>query len=111
MITIEDIAKRTVSNFDNQNEALDPATITAIITLITQVISAIQTCKPKTPAHAAEMVRKPGLFARLTLRGIVRDNMSRVDFREHGEEVIKALVKTGASLTDQEVADLLAKIV
>jgi len=111
MTKIEDIAQNVVSNFTNQNEALDPATITAIITLITQVITAIQTCKPKTPAHAADMVRKPGLFARLTLRGIVRDNMSRADFRQHGEEVINALLKTGASLTDQEVADLLAKIV
>jgi len=107
MKNIEAIANKVATNLETPNAAIDPATITAIITLITQIINAIKGCKTK-PAAAADMIRKPGIFARITLRGIVRESMSRADFKDHGEEIINALHKTGANLTDEEIKDLLS---
>jgi hypothetical protein len=105
-MNIETLATKVAENLENKNAAIDPATITAIIALITQVINAIKACKTK-PAAAAEMVKSPGIFARIMLRSIVRDNMSRADFRDHGESIIKALQKTGTTLTEDDIKALL----
>ncbi len=109
MSKAEKIATSAALNYSaisgNKQAALDPATILSFLQMIMQVVDMFKSCK-QPAATAVSTVKNPGLFARLRLRGLVRDSMSRADFRDHGEHIISALLKTGHNLTLEDVNEL-----
>lgn len=110
MAKLNDIAAKAAVNYSevsgNKEAAIDIATIATFAELIIKVVDMLKECK-KTPTTATDTVKAPGLFARLRLRSLVKDNMSRADFRDHGEQVIEALQKTGKGLTSEDLKQLL----
>ena len=74
--------------------------------MIMQIVDMFKNCK-KPAAEAVQTSKNPGLFYRMRLRGLVRDNMSRADFRDNGESVIAALIKTGKDLKVEDLKEVL----
>lgn len=110
MSKLDEIAGKTAVHYSsvsgNREAALDPATILSFIEIITKVVEMLKGCR-QNPTTAANTVRNPGLFARIRLRNVVRDSMSRDDFRDHGEQIISALNKTGKDTSVEDLKELL----
>ncbi len=110
---LETLAKNTAVNYStvsgNAQAALDPATITSFITMIMDLIKQIQACR-KTPAAATAAANAPNLFQKIILRRHVRGEMGQKDFRDHGDHVIHALLKTGANVTQAEIEALYKEV-
>lgn len=89
----------------DREAAIDPATVLVFIQLVMEIVNRIKECK-KTPKDGAEMMQSPGLFQKMMLRKIVKDDMGRQDFRAKGENVIAAILKHGRNINEQEVLEL-----
>jgi hypothetical protein len=89
----------------DKEAALDPATIMVFAELILKVMELFKNCKA-TPKSAAETMKKPGLFARMRLRSVVKDSMSREEFRDRGTSVINALMASGEDANQDTVTAL-----
>jgi hypothetical protein len=99
------VASKYAGLSGNAEAALDPATIGMYAQLILQVIEMFKACK-STPKAAADTAKSPGLFARMRLRSVVKDNMSRDEWRSHGPHVVQALLDSGLETTPDEIASL-----
>ena len=103
---VNTLAEDTAKNFAGPNAALDPATLQAFIELILQVIQAIKNCRA-TPPDAAIMVSRPTMWQKMVVRQTVRRNMSFREYRDSGEQVVDALLKTGKTVSQSEIEQLL----
>lgn len=111
--TLDTLASKTAANYSglsgNKDAALDPATIATFAELILKVIEIFKGCK-STPKAAADTAKSPGLFARMRLRNLVRDSMSRSEWRDHGSHVVNAILKTGETTTAEQFQSLYAGV-
>jgi len=109
---LNNVAHHALKNFaempDNKNKAIDPAFITLLMQIIMQLVASFQNCKkPPTPPEALAMAKNPTFLQKLVVRRSVINTLGRRGFREHGESVVSALLKTGKEVTETEVAELL----
>lgn len=91
---MDELAKKVAKNYGGGEAALDPSFILVIVDLINQIITAFKNCK-KSPAEVHAEMRSPGPWQRLALRSLVRNQMGFREFRQNGDEVMEALLKTG----------------
>lgn len=93
----------------NKEAALDPATISGYISLILGIFQQFKDCK-KSPAAALKDAQNPGLFQRVSLRRIVKDDLGAADFRLNGKEVMQALLNSAKNLTEKDVTELYKEV-
>lgn len=85
--------------------ALDPATIMTFAELIMQLMAKFKECKAS-PTSATQQMKNPGFFHKITLRRTVRDELGSQAFRQHGEDIVEALLDTGNKVTAEDVNSL-----
>jgi hypothetical protein len=112
MSKLQEVASATAINYGeltgNKQAALDPATISAFKAIISEIISRLMECRASS-GEAVKVAKSPGVFQRVALRRITRDNLGE-DFREHGKEVMEAVLKTGSSLKEDDYAKLYKEV-
>lgn len=108
MSVLNKVAEKASVKYGGENAVLDPATVSVFVDLIFQFIAAFQECRAAREAH--QDIKSPGLLQRIRARQIVRENMSRKDFRQHGDSVLEALFETGRELTVEEVEELYKEV-
>lgn len=94
---------------ENPTVAIDPATIFAIIGVITQVIKLYQGCK-QTPTQAAEAMKEPNWWQRWRLRRLANQTI-----REHGidvnvGDVVEGVLNQGKMVTTEEVTKMYEEV-
>ena len=103
------LAAQKYSGISGDKEAaLDLATISSFLAMILELVSTFKNCK-STPAQAAKVSNSPNVFQRVTLRRVVRDTLGD-DFRNHGQEVISALLETGNTLKETDFVSLYKEV-
>lgn len=95
-------------------------TILMIISITLTLIRILQECNKDTNkllyssqekyAYYGEQIKtcsiKKTWFTKLTVRRIVRSQLGRDNYREHGAAVVDAVLNTGANLTEDEIITL-----
>ena len=103
----QELAAKAAAKYSNRSgeveAALDPATILGFVDLILTFVELFKGCG-KTPTDAVITSKNPGLFHRLKVRSVVRDNMTRKEWRADGQHIVEAILSTGkeASTADWE---------
>lgn len=84
----------------------------SIITMIGEmIISLIERCRENnSPQAVATSANKPGFLQRLAVRRSVRQRLSRAQFRAYGNDMIEAVLDTGAEADQQEVLELISEV-
>jgi hypothetical protein len=93
----------------DSNQAFDPAMITSIIEIITSIIEKFKDCG-KTSDQALTASHNPGLWERLVLRNTVSRYLGRNQFRTHGQDLIKNILKTSGKLTKDQMIELYSDV-
>lgn len=97
-----------VNNFASANgqtaDALDPAIITLIGQLIPQVLQVFNNCIQARMAKNA--AAKPSVIQKAALNMTVRRNIGWLAFRQHGNEISTALLKSASETSDDELIEL-----
>ena len=105
MNAFDRVATKVVGDMQEKTgEAFDPAAIGTFAQMIMDLIAAFKDCKK--PSEVQAVAKNPGLFQRIRLRQIVRDNLGAAGFRAHGSDAIVSLQNVGAKLTVDEVQEL-----
>jgi hypothetical protein len=106
MSLLEDKANQVAAEIQgevNPTVAFDPATILAIIGLITQIIKLYQGCK-QSPSEAADAMKEPNWWQRWRLRRlanqVVRQSGAKDVVVSH---VVEGVLKQGKIVTVEEV--------
>lgn len=94
---------------ENPTVFVDPATIFAIISVITQVVKLYQSCQ-KTPEAAKTAMESPNLLQRWKLRRIARQELAKSHSDEHVSSIVNGVLKQGKVLTPEEVAQLYKEV-
>ena len=89
----------------NAQGALDPATIMTFAQLIMEAIAKFKECKTS-PGNAVQQMKSPGLFQRIQLRRTVKDAIGNSAFRQHGDNLVEALLDTGSKVSVEDVNNL-----
>lgn len=108
MSVLQAQAEKAAKKFAPENAVLDPGTVSVFVDLIFQFIAAFQQCKSAKEAHSD--IKSPGLFQRIKARQILRDNMSRRDFRLNADKFLDALYSTGKEMTVGDVEELYKEV-
>lgn len=93
----------------NSEAALDPATISVFLNMIMQVFQMFKDCR-QTPAQANQEMKSPGVFKRIKLRQLVRDEIGNREFRKHGDDIMEALYEQGKELDVKDVEELYKEV-
>lgn len=93
----------------NVQAALDPATILTFVDIVTKVVGMLKECKASSNA-ATQTVKAPGLFARIRLRNLVKDTLGHKDFKDHGTNIVQALMNAGTEATPETMASLYSEV-
>lgn len=105
---LDQIALKVANNLVNEGEkkelALDPSTLFTLIELVSGLVEMFKDCR-QTASSAKQRMTSPSLRDKLALRLFVRRELGgRRDFKLHnGDKIVAALIKTGNSLTQDEV--------
>jgi hypothetical protein len=122
-MALEKIAKKVISNMNLEKDkeyGIDPITIIIVIGVILSLIRVIQECKKnrkllkdKTEAASLmkkdiqEVVLKDSWLNRLRLQRIMKQNMSKDQYKSYGKALQNSIMETGINLTDDEVYTLM----
>ena len=111
MSLLEDKANQIAADARGENPTVfvDPATIFAIISVITQVIKLYQGCQ-KSPEAAKVAMASPNMIQRLKLRRIARQQLAKNHSDEHVGAVVNGVLKQGKVLTYEEVTQLYEEV-
>lgn len=94
---------------DVKTVAIDPATIFAIIGVITQVIKLYQDCQ-KTPVQAQEHMSSIGWWNRRKLWRVVKSSSLLRNSSVSAEDVYDALLNRSAKITAEDVKKLYSEV-
>ena len=89
----------------DKDAAIDPSTIMVFLDMILGIVEIFKGCG-KTPAQALASTHSPSLWDRLVLRRIVKQDMTRSEFKARGKELVDALLAGGKEVTEEDVKDL-----
>lgn len=100
---IDDFADRVAKRSVKAGYAFDPASILAVVAVITQVIAMLKDCKLNSQ-QALRRVRSPGFLDRLRLRDACKKAGLKVKLQDPG---IAALLDEAQELTTSEVSAMM----
>jgi hypothetical protein len=96
---IIDIAQKLQDKLvKEQKVVVDPATMMLVITLVTTIIKAIQSCKEK-PAEAVTVAHHPSNREIKLLKRKIRQELGWIRYWREGEQYYQAVRATGKDLT------------
>lgn len=120
---LEKIAKKVISNMrlsKDTDYGIDPITIIIVIGVILSLIRVIQECRKnrkllKNKTEAAilmkkdiqELVLKDSWLNRLRLQKILKQNLSKDQYKYYGKSLQNSIMETGINLTEDEVCSLM----
>lgn len=104
-MTLEDKATLIASDLENENNfaLIDPITIMIIMSILVQVIKLFMKCHSESGAVA--QMADPGFFHKLLMRRIIKKEIKKTKFKNRGEEVEEAILKSGRVTTVEEMKD------
>ena len=119
-IALEKIAKKVITNtkVNNKDYSIDPITIIMVIGIILTLIRIIQECKKNRKLlnkteYAASMKRdiqdlalKDSWLNRLRLQRIIKQNLSKDQYKVYNKPLQNSIMETGVNLTEDEVYTL-----
>jgi hypothetical protein len=120
---LEKIAEKVINNMDlpeNKDHGIDPITIIIVIGVILSLIRVIQECRAnrkllKNKIEAAslmkkdiqEVILKDTWLNRLRLQRIVKQNLTKDQYKAYGKSLQNSIMETGINLTEDEVYTLM----
>jgi hypothetical protein len=109
MARSEQVAMKVAAKYGsltgNKEAAFDPSIILVFADLILEFAELFKSCN-KTPLQAANAARNPNLWERFLLRRYVRQNMTRREFRDKGNEIVEALLSGGKDASEADFKEL-----
>ena len=106
---LDEVANQVANNMPRKNgqAALDPAMIPVIIDVVSNLVVMFKNCN-KTPGEAVKSSKNPSRWERAALNNAVRKQlgMGFFRFRREGDDLVEAVLKTGASATEPDMKDL-----
>lgn len=113
MVRSQELAKKVAIKYANaagdKQAAFDPAVIMVFADMIINLIDMFKNCG-KTDAQAFATVKNPSLWDRLMLRRLVKQDMTRSEFKSKGKELVDALLSGGKDVTEEEMKELYAEV-
>jgi len=120
---LEKIAKKVISNMNLEKDkeyGIDPITIIIVIGVILSLIRVIQECRKnrkllrdKNESVALmkkdiqEVALKDSWLNRLRLQRIMKQNMTKDQYKAYGKALQNSIMETGINLTEDEVYTLM----
>lgn len=120
---LEKIAKKVISNMHLEKDkeyGIDPITIILVISVILTLIRVIQECrknrkllKDKNESVSLmkkdiqEAVLKDSWLNRLRLQRIIKNNLTKDQYKAYGKSLQNSIMETGINLTEDEVCTLM----
>lgn len=109
----QELAKKFATNYANvsgdKSAALDPSMIMVFLDMILNIVDIFKSCG-KTQEQTHKAVRNPTLWDKLVLRRIVKQDMTRSEFRNKGKELVDALLAGGKEVTEEDIKDLYSEV-
>jgi hypothetical protein len=122
-IAVEKIAKKVLNNMElpkDKNYGIDPLTIIIVISVILSLIRVIQECRKNRQLvkdkneYASLMKRdiqdailKDSWLNRLRLQRVIKQNLTKDQYRAYGKDLQHSIMGTGINLTEDEVYTLM----
>lgn len=122
-LALEKIAKKVISNMNLEKDkdyGIDPLTIILVISVILTLIRVIQECKKnrkllKDKNESAllmkkdiqEVVLKDSWLNRIRLQRILKQNLTKDQYKAYGKSLQNSIMETGINLTEDEVYTLM----
>jgi hypothetical protein len=117
----EEIYNKTMSQIDKSElHGIDPLTIIIIIGIIVNIIRVIQECNKDKVSKLAKSERtellstdmkfrafQHGWLTRLKLKRIVKKYLTKDQYKEYGEPILKSLLDVGKTVKEEQVSALL----
>lgn len=100
---IELLAEKLQGNLQTKQEVvIDPATIMLVITLVTEIVKAIQKCKAK-PTDGLVLVNFPSEREKRVLKRKIRQKLGWRRYWKEGDAYYDATLKTGQNTTLEDL--------
>ena len=123
---LEKIAKKVISNMNlskDQDHGIDPITIIIVIGVILSLIRVIQECKKnrkllKDKHESAalmkkdiqEVILKNSWLNRIRLQRIIKQNLTKEQYKTYGKSLQNSIMETGINLTEDETYTLMEAV-
>jgi hypothetical protein len=120
---LEKIAKKVLSNIDQKQEdnyGIDPLTLILIIGVLLSLIRVIQECRKKRTLlknknelagvikrDIQELVLKDSWFNNLRLKRILKQHLTKDQYRVYGSVLQNNIMEVGVNLTEEEICTLM----
>lgn len=121
---LENIAKKILDGIKMENNPkygfIDPITIILIISIVLTLIRVIQECRKnrkllKSKKEAAMLLKKDiqdiiikdTIWSNLRLRKILKQKLSKDQYKAYGQDLRNSIMEVGINLTDDEVYTLM----
>lgn len=112
MLTIEQAAHRVARRGGTDQEVfIDPATITVICAILSTLFSAMRLwCVWRNNKVDGQQIKeacaRPGFRLRRRIYRVVRQHLSHEQYRQHGGQLVHAILAAGASASPAELEQL-----
>jgi len=122
-LALEKIAKKVINNMKLEKDkdyGIDPLTIILVISVILTLIRVIQECrknrkllKDKNESASLmkkdiqEVVLKDSWLNRMRLQRILKQNLTKDQYKAYGKSLQNSIMETGINLTEDEVYTLM----
>jgi cell division protein FtsL len=120
---LEKIAKKVLSNIDQKQEdnyGIDPLTLILIIGILLSLIRVIQECRKKRTLlknknelagvikrDIQELILKDSWFNNLRLKRILKQHLTKDQYRVYGSVLQNNIMEVGVNLTEEEICTLM----
>lgn len=119
---LENIAKKIIKNtkIDSSNYGIDPITILMVISIILTLIRVIQECKKNRKLiknkyecmltmknDIQELILKDSWLNRYRLQKIIKQNLSKEQYKVYFSPLQASIMETGINLTEDELSTLM----
>ena len=109
MITFDDMAKRVAGNMKG-NPKIGPAFLQVIVMFLQEILPKLLENCGETPEGIVAAAKKPGRFQKLWLKLQTRKVFGRKVYREDGDEIMAATLKTTKKSQPAEIAALYEQV-
>lgn len=120
---LEKIAKKVLNNIDQKQEdkyGIDPLTLIIIIGVLLSLIRVIQECRKKRSLlknknelallmkrDIQELVLKDSWFNNYRLKRILKQHLSKDQYKAYGSQLQNSIMEVGINLTEEEICTLM----
>lgn len=105
-----EIANEMAKDEKIKSYAIDPFTISIIVSILTELIKLYISCR-KSSKEAAETMRNPGLIQRWRLKRLIRNHLDDEEVHHilH-KDLFQATLKIANEVTDEEVKEIYEEV-